>query len=100
METVDDLKAIKDFTMKVATICLASAGAVAAFSPVPAPATRVAPRASAVTMETVDDLKALAQKANPVVGFWDPLKLGEAQFWENTNSETIGWLRHAEIKHG
>ena len=40
--------------------------------------------------------------SNPLlaVGYWDPLKLGEAEFWDNTNEETIGWLRHAEIKHG
>ena len=28
------------------------------------------------------------------------MKLAEAEFWDNTNEETIGWLRHAEIKHG
>lgn len=35
-----------------------------------------------------------------MVGYWDPLKLGAASFWDNTNEETIGWLRHSEIKHG
>jgi len=85
---------------EVATICLASAGAAAAFAPASAPRTIAAPRASTVTMETVDDLKSLATTLNPIVGYWDPLKLGEAQFWENSNQETIGWLRHAEIKHG
>ena len=33
-------------------------------------------------------------------GFWDPIGLAKAEFWDNTNEETIGWLRHAEIKHG
>ena len=51
-------------------------------------------------METVADLKTLATKLNPAVGYWDPLKLSEQEFWDNTNEETIGWLRHAEIKHG
>jgi hypothetical protein len=39
-------------------------------------------------------LKALAEKTNPVVGLWDPLKIAESK------PETIGWWRHAEIKHG
>jgi len=51
-------------------------------------------------METIADLKVLAKELNPVVGYWDPLKLSEREFWDNTNEETIGWLRHAEIKHG
>jgi len=39
-------------------------------------------------------LEALAKKLNPVVGFWDPLGIAD------TSPETIGWFRHAEIKHG
>lgn len=57
-------------------------------------------RAVTPVMETVEDLKTLATKLNPVVNYWDPLKLADAQFWDNTNEETIGWLRHSEIKHG
>ena len=45
-------------------------------------------------METLDDLKGLAVQLNPAVGYWDPLKLAEYEFWDNTNEETIGWLRH------
>merc|ERR1712167_516676 len=37
---------------------------------------------------------------NPVVGFYDPLGLADADFWGRGNEYTIGWLRHAEIKHG
>jgi len=39
---------------------------------------------------------ALASKLNPTVGFWDPLGI----VTEDTMPETIGWFRHAEIKHG
>merc|ERR1719387_1678517 len=39
-------------------------------------------------------LVALAKKLNPVVGYWDPLNIGE------TSKENIAWFRQAEIKHG
>jgi len=41
-------------------------------------------------------MEALAKKLNPTVGFWDPLGI----VTEDTMPETIGWFRHAEIKHG
>merc|ERR1719199_1280644 len=34
------------------------------------------------------------------MGFWDPLKLADKDFWSEGNDATVGWLRHAEIKHG
>ena len=42
------------------------------------------------------DMVELAKKLNPAVGFWDPLQI----VTENTQPETIGWFRQAEIKHG
>jgi hypothetical protein len=53
-----------------------------------------------VRMESLSDLKSLAKSQNPVVGYFDPLNLAEGEFWEQSNEATIGWLRHAEIKHG
>jgi hypothetical protein len=46
--------------------------------------------------KNMQDMQALAMKQNPVVGFWDPLGI----VTEDTAPETIGWFRHAEIKHG
>jgi len=61
----------------------------------------VMPRAGPVVMETKADLEALAVKLNPVVKFWDPLGLAETEYMQGrSNEEAIGWLRHAEIKHG
>ena len=45
-------------------------------------------------------LESLANTQNPVLGYFDPLSLADAEFWEQGNDATIGWLRHAEMKHG
>merc|ERR1712176_1726331 len=42
------------------------------------------------------DMMALAKLQNPVLGFWDPLGIVS----DDVSPETIGFLRHAEIKHG
>jgi len=48
----------------------------------------------------IDDLKAVAEKSNPVLKYYDPLQLASTTIYENDNDATIGFLRHAEIKHG
>jgi len=47
-----------------------------------------------------DELSNMAKKLNPIVNYYDPLGLADAEFWEQSNESTIGFLRHAEIKHG
>jgi len=51
-------------------------------------------------METKEDLQKLAYQLNPTVGFFDPLDFTDHTYWRKSNEETIGWLRHSEIKHG
>ena len=63
-----------------------------AFAPAPSS------RASVAVQESKADLEALAADLNPIVKFYDPLNLAEAEFWGCTSDETIGFLRHAEIK--
>jgi len=51
-----------------------------------------------------EELVALAE-ANPdalgqKLGFWDPLGATNLDFWNLGTEGTIGYLRHAEIKHG
>jgi hypothetical protein len=80
--------------MKTAVTFLSLAASAAAF----APAT-TSSRGSVAVQESKADLQALAKELNPIVGFWDPLNLAEAEFWGTTSEETIGFLRHSEIKY-
>ncbi|KAH8071436.1 chlorophyll A-B binding protein [Aureococcus anophagefferens] len=83
--------------MKSAILALAISGASAYV----APQTKVSGSALAATK---DEVVALAE-ANPdflgqAIGFWDPLGALDTNFWGLGNEGTIGYLRHAEIKHG
>lgn len=49
---------------------------------------------------SLDELKALATELNPIVNYFDPLNLVDADFYDMGTDATIGFLRHAEIKHG
>merc|ERR1712072_1513590 len=53
--------------------------------------------------ETKADLEPLCAEnptALPFEGIWDPLGCADFNFWGLGNEATIGYLRHAEIKHG
>ena len=79
--------------MNTATILLSLAATASAFAPA-----STSSRASVAVQESKADLEALAGSLNPIVKFYDPLNLAEAEFWGTTNEQTIGFLRHAEIK--
>ena len=79
--------------MKTASLFLSLATTASAFAPC-----NTNSRASLAVKESRADLEALAKELNPTIGFYDPLDLSDAEFWDGTTEETIGFLRHAEIK--
>ena len=72
---------------------------VSSYAPPVAPAVATT-RAASPSMETVDDLKTLSTKLNPAVGYYNPTPLVDMDFWGQGQAATIGFLRHAELKHG
>ena len=84
----------KTSTMMKSAILLTLAASASAFAP-----TSTNSRATVAVHETRADLEILAKELNPTVGFYDPLNLADAEFWGATNEQTIGFLRHAEIKY-
>ena len=42
----------------------------------------------------------LTDALGAAIGFWDPLGATDLDFWGLGEEGTIGYLRHAEIKHG
>ena len=85
--------------VRSAAAALLATSSVVAFQ---APASTTVNRMVAV-QETKADLIAL-QNNNPTAqgweGIWDPLGCTDYNFWGIGNEATIGYLRHAEIKHG
>jgi len=90
---------------------LSVALAPATFAPVTRPAApsrtivmaedaQAPPQTPSRTIVLAEDLRGLAKTQNPVLGYFDPLKLGDQDFWEQGNDATVGFLRHAELKHG
>jgi hypothetical protein len=57
-------------------------------------------KAAAQMGSGLDELVDLAENTPGPVQFWDPLTLSQQEFWGQSNDATIGFLRHAEIKHG
>ncbi|VEU44610.1 unnamed protein product [Pseudo-nitzschia multistriata] len=77
-----------------ASILLATVATAAAFT---SPSTQ---SASTQLQSAQSDLEALAVDLNPSIKYYDPLRLTTWNFWEQGDEATIGFLRHAEIKHG
>ena len=82
--------------MQKIVAALALSGAAAYVAP-------VAPKAT-TSLNSKAELEALAMSNTDALGqsmgFWDPLGLADGDFWGLGNEGTIGYLRHAEIKHG
>jgi len=60
----------------------------------------VTPVAASSVAMGIADLEKIGKEQNPLIGYWDPLNLGLLNFWGQGEEATVGFLRHAEIKHG
>lgn len=50
--------------------------------------------------ESKADLEVLAEQLNPIVKYYDPFGVRDNLLWNLDSEASIGWYRHAEIKHG
>ena len=79
-------------------VALALCGSASAYvAPVPKSA---ATQLAGAKDEVVDLALSNTDALGASLGFWDPLGVTNADFWGLGNEGTIGYLRHAEIKHG
>ena len=81
--------------MKIIAAFLSTIAAASAFVPASLTTSN-----SVRLSETKADLVELAEGLNPLIKFWDPIGLADSDFYEMGETGTIGFLRHAEIKHG
>ena len=90
-----------DTVEETVTEIIPAAVAQEAAAPVAAVSAAAVPVATIPSESTsLSDLKSFATQLNPMVNFYDPLELSELDLWEQGQDATIGFLRHAEIKHG
>merc|ERR1719420_1397755 len=80
----------------LASVVLLASGA-AAFAPA-----NQGKSTTALNSAGLDELKDMSTKLNPLVNYYDPLNLanGEFDIYDQGQEATIGFLRHAETKHG
>ena len=79
-------------------VALALCGSASAYvAPV---ASKAATQLAGAKDEVVDLALSNTDALGASLGFWDPLGVTNADFWGLGNEGTIGYLRHAEIKHG
>jgi len=77
------------------------ASASLGFAPVSVIRASVNMMAKAAAGETLTDLAELETDSGiPATGFWDPLGFTNLDLYDFGQAGTIGWLRHAELKHG
>jgi len=74
-------------------------GVAAAFQPAKAPVTRTQP-VQITKDELIDLAESNTDALGATLGFWDPLGATNFDFFGLGEEGTIGYLRHAEIKHG
>ena len=55
---------------------------------------------AAASSSALDDLKSFSSGLNPIVNYFDPLNLVDVDIYDMGQDASIGFLRHAEIKHG
>eukprot|EP00632_Arachnochrysis_sp_CCMP2950_P009803 CAMPEP_0185720080 /NCGR_PEP_ID=MMETSP1164-20130828/49935_1 /TAXON_ID=1104430 /ORGANISM="Chrysoreinhardia sp, Strain CCMP2950" /LENGTH=280 /DNA_ID=CAMNT_0028387743 /DNA_START=55 /DNA_END=897 /DNA_ORIENTATION=- len=82
---------------RLAIAALCAVPALGFLAPSPAPAATVAMRGA---KEDLIKLQTNNPSAQGWEGIWDPLGCADFDFWGIGNEATIGYLRHAEIKHG